>query len=55
MTGSLISVRIRDTVNSVGIIPRRLPFTKVNDSIRYFRHALSLDERRVYVVLISLQ
>ena len=41
--------RIRDTVNSVGVIPRTLPFTKANDSIRYFRHALSLDERRVYV------
>jgi uncharacterized protein (DUF2235 family) len=36
-----------DTVNSVGVIPRTLPFTKANDSIRYFRHALSLDERRV--------
>ena len=45
------SQRFRDTVNSVGIIPRTLPFTKTNDNIRYFRHALSLDERRVYVVL----
>ena len=41
--------RVRDTVSSVGVIPRRLPFTKVNDNIRYFRHALSLDECRVYV------
>ncbi|KAG6329587.1 hypothetical protein ID866_9501, partial [Astraeus odoratus] len=39
-------VGVWDTVNSVGIIPRRLPFTKVNDKIRYFRHAISLDERR---------
>ncbi|OJA19274.1 hypothetical protein AZE42_04490 [Rhizopogon vesiculosus] len=32
---------------AVGLIPRRLPFTHANDSIKYFRHALSLDERRV--------
>ena len=37
----------RDTVDSVGLIPRRLPFTQVDNNIRYFRHALSLDERRV--------
>ena len=37
----------RDTVASVGIIPKRLPFTKANNHIRYFRHAISLDERRV--------
>ena len=36
----------RDTVNSVGLIPHRLPFTMSNSSIRYFRHAVSLDERR---------
>jgi hypothetical protein len=30
----------------VGIFPRRLPFTKSNSHIRYFRHAISLDERR---------
>ncbi|KAF9786707.1 hypothetical protein BJ322DRAFT_667687 [Thelephora terrestris] len=35
-----------DTVNSVGLIPHRLPFTISNSSIKYFRHALSLDERR---------
>ncbi|KAH0837783.1 hypothetical protein J3R83DRAFT_5963 [Lanmaoa asiatica] len=40
-------VGVWDTVSSVGVIPRRLPFTKANDNIRYFRHALSLDERRV--------
>ncbi|KAF8435755.1 hypothetical protein L210DRAFT_3484163 [Boletus edulis BED1] len=40
-------VGVWDTVNSVGVIPHRLPFTKVNDNIRYFRHALSLDEHRV--------
>ena len=40
-------VRIRDTVDAVGLIPRRLPFTEVNDNIKYFRHAISLDERRV--------
>ena len=37
----------RDTVDSVGLIPRRLPFTKVDDNIKYFRHAIALDERRV--------
>ena len=37
----------RDTVSSVGIVPRTLPFTASNTSIRYFRHAISLDERRV--------
>ena len=31
---------------SVGVIPRRLPFTASNNHIRYFRHAISLDERR---------
>ncbi|KAI6136035.1 hypothetical protein F5141DRAFT_4789 [Pisolithus sp. B1] len=40
-------VGVWDTVNSVGIIPRRLPFTRANNKIRYFRHALSLDEHRV--------
>jgi uncharacterized protein (DUF2235 family) len=36
----------RDTVCSVGLIPHTLPFTRSNTTIRYFRHALSLDERR---------
>ena len=31
---------------SVGIIPRHLPFTSSNASVSYFRHAISLDERR---------
>lgn len=36
-----------DTVASVGFIPRILPFAKTNNrSVRYFRHALALDERR---------
>ncbi|KAI6161302.1 hypothetical protein EDD17DRAFT_1759354 [Pisolithus thermaeus] len=39
-------VGVWDTVNSVGIIPRRLPFTKANNQIRFFRQALALDERR---------
>ena len=33
----------------MGIIPRRLPFTQVNDNIKYFRHAISLDEHRAWV------
>ncbi|KIN97166.1 hypothetical protein M404DRAFT_161121, partial [Pisolithus tinctorius Marx 270] len=39
-------VGVWDTVNSVGIIPHKLPFTKANNKIRYFRHALALDEHR---------
>ncbi|KAG5638610.1 hypothetical protein H0H81_011500 [Sphagnurus paluster] len=39
-------IGVWDTVNSVGLIPRRLPFTTSNTIVRTFRHALSLDERR---------
>ncbi|KAI0800498.1 hypothetical protein C8Q74DRAFT_1214409 [Fomes fomentarius] len=39
-------IGVWDTVNSVGVIPHRLPFTASNTAIRTFRHALSLDERR---------
>ncbi|KAF7326521.1 DUF2235 domain-containing protein [Mycena venus] len=39
-------VGVWDTVNSVGLIPRRLPFTISNTVVRTFRHAVSLDERR---------
>ncbi|KAJ7245358.1 hypothetical protein B0H12DRAFT_1127613 [Mycena haematopus] len=35
-----------DTVDSVGLIPKRLPFTTSNTIVRTFRHAVSLDERR---------
>ncbi|KAK1221590.1 hypothetical protein PQX77_015603 [Marasmius sp. AFHP31] len=36
-----------DTVSSVGVVmTRSLPFTNSNTSIRTFRHALALDERR---------
>ncbi|TCD62865.1 hypothetical protein EIP91_006271 [Steccherinum ochraceum] len=35
-----------DTVCSVGLIPRTLPFTASNESIKTFRHAVSLDEHR---------
>jgi uncharacterized protein (DUF2235 family) len=38
--------RYRDTVNSVGLIPKRLPFTTSNTIVRTFRHAVALDERR---------
>ncbi|KAG2141098.1 hypothetical protein DEU56DRAFT_900780 [Suillus clintonianus] len=40
-------VGVWDTVSSVGIIPKRLPFTRANNNIKYFRHAISLDEHRV--------
>ncbi|KAI0081423.1 hypothetical protein K474DRAFT_1656566 [Panus rudis PR-1116 ss-1] len=36
-----------DTVASVGIIPHYLPFIHENTGIKYLRHALALDERRV--------
>jgi len=36
----------RDTVNSVGLVPRRLPFTTSNKVVKTFRHAVALDERR---------
>lgn len=37
----------RDTVASVGLVPKNLPFTQSNTAIRTFRHALALDEHRV--------
>lgn len=37
----------RDTVDSVGLFPRTLPFADSDHAIRVFRHALALDERRV--------
>ncbi|KAF9645435.1 hypothetical protein BDM02DRAFT_3101283 [Thelephora ganbajun] len=47
-----VDVRIKflgvwDTVQSVGLIPKHLPFSGSNNAILYFRHALALDERRV--------
>lgn len=39
-------VGVWDTVSSVGIIPRQLPFTSSNFVVKTFRQALSLDERR---------
>ena len=38
--------RFRDTVCSVGKPSRALPFTASNTAVRYFRHAISLDEHR---------
>ncbi|KAJ7157325.1 hypothetical protein C8R46DRAFT_1225920 [Mycena filopes] len=35
-----------ETVSSVGFVPRRLPFTRSNNDVRYFRHAIALDEHR---------
>ncbi|KAJ7174136.1 hypothetical protein C8R43DRAFT_943752 [Mycena crocata] len=39
-------IGVWDTVDSVGLIPKRLPFTTSNTIVRTFRHAISLDERR---------
>jgi hypothetical protein len=36
----------RDTVSSVGLIPRTLPHSNHNDGVKVFRHALALDECR---------
>jgi uncharacterized protein (DUF2235 family) len=44
--GTYRIARRRDTVCSVGRVSRGLPFTASNTSIRYFRHAISLDECR---------
>ena len=40
----------RDTVQSVGLIPKHLPFSGSNNAILHFRHALALDEHRVKFV-----
>ncbi|TCD61534.1 hypothetical protein EIP91_008278 [Steccherinum ochraceum] len=40
-------VGVWDTVASVGIIPHYLPFITENNGIKYLRHALALDERRI--------
>jgi len=39
-------VGVWDTVCSVGLVPHHLPFTASNTAVRYFRHAISLDEHR---------
>ncbi|KAG5341112.1 hypothetical protein C0989_011565 [Termitomyces sp. Mn162] len=39
-------IGVWDTVDSVGLIPKRLPFTASNKSVKTFRHAIALDERR---------
>ncbi|TFK63441.1 hypothetical protein BDN72DRAFT_826641 [Pluteus cervinus] len=44
---SIEFVGVWDTVASVGITGKRLPFTTSNTIIKTFRHAVSLDERRV--------
>lgn len=42
----IIPFILRDTVNSVGMFPNRLPLTGANNGVRVYRHAVSLDERR---------
>ncbi|KAF9461536.1 hypothetical protein BDZ94DRAFT_1167539 [Collybia nuda] len=39
-------IGVWDSVNSVGLIPRRLPYSKTNTIVKTFRHAISLDEHR---------
>lgn len=39
-------VGVFDTVSSVGMLGRRLPFAATNYGIRIFRHAMALDEHR---------
>ena len=44
---SVYFVGVWDCVASVGFIPRKLPFSKSpTNSVRYFRHAMALDEHR---------
>jgi len=43
----LISHPHRDTVQSVGAIPKHTPFFTSNHAILHFRHAVALDEHRV--------
>ncbi|KDR70831.1 hypothetical protein GALMADRAFT_102896 [Galerina marginata CBS 339.88] len=40
-------IGVWDTVGSVGLVPKRLPFTTFNTHVRHFRQALALDEHRV--------
>ena len=42
-----ISFPFRDTVESVGLFEKRLPFCVSDNAIEHFRHAVALDERRV--------
>ena len=42
-----ISFPFRDTVESVGLSQKRLPFCVSDNAMGYFRHAISLDEPRV--------
>lgn len=39
-------VGVWDTVSSLGVFGRSLPYTASNRSLRTFRHAISADERR---------
>lgn len=39
-------IGVFDTVSSVGVFGRGLPFTSTNYCIKNFRHAMALDERR---------
>ena len=49
------SRRFRDTVSSVGFVPRHLPFTRLGTIAKTFRHALSLDERRARFIPDTFQ
>ncbi|EEB88982.1 hypothetical protein MPER_12979 [Moniliophthora perniciosa FA553] len=40
-------IGVWDTVDSVGLIPRRLPYTRSNPIVQTFRQAVALDEHRV--------
>jgi uncharacterized protein (DUF2235 family) len=41
-----VHISCRDTVASVGVVHREHPYTSINYSVKCFRHALALDERR---------
>jgi uncharacterized protein (DUF2235 family) len=44
---SPISFPCRDTVESIGVNSKSLPFSSSSNTVKVFRHALSLDEHRV--------
>ena len=44
---SKIYLSHRDSVSSAGLIPQTHPYTSINYSVKCFRHALALDERRI--------
>jgi uncharacterized protein (DUF2235 family) len=45
-----LTASCRDTVESVGVGAKSLPFSGSNNTIKVFRHALALDEHRAMFI-----